>query len=102
MLRGGKEAHFTNEAMTDILHEVLRGAGVEEAAVTSILDPDRSLVHTLLTLRGLIDLVIPRGGAGLIRSVVERVPFLSLKQEAESAIPMWIRMLIWQRRCPSL
>lgn len=71
VLRGGKEAHFTNEAMTDILHEVLRGAGVEEAAVTSILDPDRSLVHTLLTLRGLIDLVIPRGGAGLIRSVVE-------------------------------
>lgn len=71
VLRGGKEAHFTNEAMTDILHEVLRGAGVEEAAVTSILDPDRSLVHTLLTLRGLVDLVIPRGGAGLIRSVVE-------------------------------
>ncbi len=71
VLRGGKEAHFTNAAMTEILHEVLREAGVEEAAVTSILDPDRRLVNELLTLRGLIDLAIPRGGAGLIRFVVE-------------------------------
>ncbi len=71
ILRGGKEAHFTNEAMTDILHGVLRRAGINEAAVTSILDPDRALVSALLTLRGLVDLAIPRGGAGLIRFVVE-------------------------------
>lgn len=71
VLRGGKEAHFTNAAMTEILHDVLRQAGIEEAAVTSILDPDRRLVNKLLTLRGLIDLAIPRGGAGLIRFVVE-------------------------------
>lgn len=71
VLRGGKEAHFTNAAMTEILHDVLRRAGLPEAAVTSILDPDRALVQQLLTLRGLVDLAIPRGGAGLIRSVVE-------------------------------
>lgn len=71
VLRGGKEAHFTNAAMTEILHDVLRWAGLPEAAVTSILDPDRALVQQLLTLRGLVDLAIPRGGAGLIRSVVE-------------------------------
>ena len=41
VLRGGKEAHFTNAAMTEILHDVLRRAGLPEAAVTSILDPDR-------------------------------------------------------------
>ncbi len=71
LLRGGKEAHFTNEAITALLHEVLQIAEIEPSAVTSILDPNRELVKTLLSLRGLVDLAIPRGGAGLIRFVME-------------------------------
>lgn len=71
ILRGGKEAHYTNAALTDVIHEALALYRVPAEAVTSILDPDRALVDTLLTMRGEIDLVIPRGGAGLIRFVVE-------------------------------
>lgn len=71
ILRGGKEAHYTNEVVTALIQEVLTAHGVPAEAVTSILDPDRTLVNTLLTMRGIVDLAIPRGGAGLIRFVVE-------------------------------
>lgn len=71
ILRGGKEAHYTNETTTRILQDILQAAGLEAAVVTSILDPDRELVKTLLSLRGLIDLAIPRGSANLIRFVME-------------------------------
>ncbi len=71
ILRGGKEAHYTNEAITSLIHGALRKHGLPEETVTSILDPDRSLVNTLLTMRSVVDLAIPRGGAGLIRFVVE-------------------------------
>ena len=71
ILRGGKEAHYTNEALTGTIRSVLHGAGVPPEAVTSILDPDRALADALLHMRDQVDLVIPRGGAGLIRFVVE-------------------------------
>lgn len=71
ILRGGKEAHYTNAALTGLIQKVLNDRGLPSAAVTSILDPERSLVNTLLTMRDIVDLAIPRGGAGLIRFVVE-------------------------------
>lgn len=71
LLRGGKEARYTNEAMTAVFQDVLSGHGLPKEAVTSILDPDRALVKSLLTMRDVVDLAIPRGGAGLIRFVVE-------------------------------
>lgn len=71
ILRGGKEAHYTNAALTGLIQKVLNDRGIPSAAVTSILDPERSLVNTLLTMRDIVDLAIPRGGAGLIRFVVE-------------------------------
>lgn len=71
ILRGGKEAHFTNAALTDLIRRVLKDCGLPEDAVISILDPDRQIVNRLLTLREYVDLVIPRGGAGLIRFVVD-------------------------------
>lgn len=71
ILRGGKEAHYTNEALTSILQKALQNKNLPSASVISILDPERSLVNTLLTMRDVVDLAIPRGGAGLIRFVVE-------------------------------
>ena len=71
ILRGGREAHATNAALTAVIQRVLAGAGLPVEAVTSILDPDRSLVTALLQMRQVVDLAIPRGGAGLIRFVVE-------------------------------
>ena len=78
ILRGGKEAHFTNEALTLLIRNILKNHGVREDAVSSILDPDRTLMNTLLVMRESVDLVIPRGGAGLIRFVCEnaRVPVI--------------------------
>lgn len=71
ILRGGKEAHYTNEALTELIQRVLAAKGLPRETVTSILDPDRHLVNELLTMRRVVDLAIPRGGAGLIRFVVE-------------------------------
>lgn len=78
VLRGGKEAHYTNSILTDIIQQALTECGIAANAVFSILDPDRRLVHRLLEMRGDVDLVIPRGGAGLIRFVLEnsRVPVI--------------------------
>lgn len=77
ILRGGHEALNTNIALVRIIRGVLSRFGAENA-VTLIEDTDRENVNLLLSLRGYVDLAIPRGGAGLIRSVVEnaRVPVI--------------------------
>lgn len=71
VLRGGSDALRTNRAIVKALRAALRETGLPEDAVILIDDPDRSAVDDLLTAKGLIDVVIPRGGAGLIRHVVE-------------------------------
>ena len=72
LLRGGKEAYRTNAAMVTVLREALRRVGVDENAVSLLHDLSHDTVDTLLSLRGHVDLVIPRGGKNLIRSVVEK------------------------------
>ena len=78
ILRGGKEAHFTNEALTNLIQNVLVSHQVRAKAVSSVLDPNRDLMNTLLSMRESVDLIIPRGGAGLIRFVCDhaRVPVI--------------------------
>jgi glutamate-5-semialdehyde dehydrogenase len=77
ILRGGKEALFTNRALVKVIRQALLPFGLEEA-IYLIDDTDRETVDVLLSLRGHIDLVIPRGGAGLIRRVVDhaKVPVI--------------------------
>ncbi len=77
ILRGGKEAINTNRALVAVIRAALSSHGVENA-VSLIDDTDRESVNIMLTLRGHIDLIIPRGGAGLIRNVVDnaRVPVI--------------------------
>lgn len=70
ILRGGKEAHYTNAALTSIIRNAIKEAGLPEDAVYSILDPAHELVDVLLHMRGIVDLVIPRGGKRLIERVV--------------------------------
>ena len=57
--------------MTAVIREGLKAAGLPENSVNILENTDRALVKELLTLRGFIDLAIPRGGAGLIRMVVD-------------------------------
>lgn len=71
VLRGGSEAITSNTALTAVIREGLKAAGLPENSVNILENTDRALVKELLTLRGFIDLAIPRGGAGLIRMVVD-------------------------------
>ncbi|MFP4144608.1 MAG: glutamate-5-semialdehyde dehydrogenase [Phycisphaeraceae bacterium] len=72
ILRGGKEAMHSNQAIATCVREGLRQAGLPENAVQLVGTTDRAAVGELLKAEGLIDLCIPRGGEGLIRAVVEQ------------------------------
>ena len=71
VLRGGKEAIRTNRAIAEALKIGLAGVGLPEDAVTLIEDTTRDSATALMTAVGQVDLLIPRGGAGLIRACVE-------------------------------
>lgn len=71
ILKGGSESLKTNKAAAAALKEGLRAAGFPEEAVQLIDVKDREAVRHMLTLDHLIDLVIPRGGEGLVRTVAE-------------------------------
>lgn len=65
ILRGGKETVRTNEALMNAVTEALSAAGFPEDCVQCILSPDRALVGELLAMDQYVDMLIPRGGAGL-------------------------------------
>jgi glutamate-5-semialdehyde dehydrogenase len=71
ILRGGSEAINSNIAVTAILAAAATSAGVPEAAIQLIENTDRQAVNAMLKLNQFLDVIIPRGGAGLIRTVVE-------------------------------
>ena len=77
-LRGGSEAFHSNHAVAAALLAALEAEGVDPAAVTLVPTTDRAAVQEMLTLNEHIDLVIPRGGEGLIRFVDEtsRIPVI--------------------------
>jgi glutamate-5-semialdehyde dehydrogenase len=78
LLRGGSEAIHSNLALARVLQDCLRAEGVDPAAVQVIPTTEREAVTEMLKLEELIDLIIPRGGEGLIRFVAEnsRIPVL--------------------------
>ncbi len=71
LLRGSSSAHASNAALVAVMQEALEAAGLPRHAVTLVPGTSRESVQHLMTARGLVDVLIPRGGAGLIRSVVE-------------------------------
>lgn len=71
ILRGGKEAIRSNIILTDIMRSALLKVGIPEDAINLIHDTDRETAREMMKLNGYIDVLIPRGGAGLIKSVVE-------------------------------
>ena len=71
ILRGGKETINSNRVITGILREAIAGAGAPGEAVQLIENTDRALIGELLHMKDIIDLVVPRGGAELIRYVAE-------------------------------
>jgi glutamate-5-semialdehyde dehydrogenase len=79
ILRGGSEALFSNQALADIIGQVLGSCGLPETAVQIVPVRDRKAVDILLSQEEFIDLIIPRGGEGLIRFVVEHSTIPVLK-----------------------
>ena len=71
VLRGGKEAFRSANAITEAIRGGLEQAGLPRELVSLIQDTTRQSAHELMTASGLVDLLIPRGGAGLIRACVE-------------------------------
>ncbi len=78
ILRGGSEAINSNKAIVKALKEVAKEEGLHEGAITFIDIPERDAIKEMLKLEGIVDLIIPRGGEGLIRTVTEnsRIPVL--------------------------
>jgi glutamate-5-semialdehyde dehydrogenase len=78
LLRGGKEAFHSNTAIAEIFTQALEDEGLPAAAVTLLPTTDREATLVMIGLDGILDMVIPRGGEGLIRFVAEhaRVPVI--------------------------
>ena len=71
ILRGGKEALRSNSALIRLIHRALLESGAPAEAVQFVDNPDRELVNAMLKMKQYIDLVVPRGGEGLVRFVGE-------------------------------
>ncbi len=71
VLRGGSDAFRTSFKIVEIMREAIKNAGLDENCVCMPLDTSRESVNALMTAVGKVDALIPRGGAGLIRSCVE-------------------------------
>lgn len=69
ILRGGKEALRSNTALVALIRRALAAAGAPDGAVQFVDNPDRELVDALLKMNQYIDLIVPRGGDGLVRFV---------------------------------
>ena len=71
ILRGGKEAIHSNMAIAGALREAVASAGLPEDCIQLVTDTTRESANALMKLNGYVDVLIPRGGRGLIRAVVE-------------------------------
>ena len=78
ILRGGKEAFRSNKALAAVMRDALEQAGLPRDCVALVEDTSRESANELMGLTGYLDVLIPRGGAGLIRAVVDnaRVPVI--------------------------
>ncbi len=81
LLRGGSEAVHSNTAIVQVLSRAGAEAGVPEGAISFIDNPDRACVMEMLKLDQFIDLIIPRGGEGLIRMVSENSTIPVIKHD---------------------
>ena len=71
ILKGGSDAICSNIAITEVIRAALKEAGIIEDAIQLITDTDRKVTAAFMKMKEYVDVLIPRGGAGLIRAVVE-------------------------------
>jgi glutamate-5-semialdehyde dehydrogenase len=103
ILKGGSDAIHSNIAITDTLREALSDCGIDPNAVQLIATTDRAATRELMTMRQYVDVLIPRGGAGLIRAVVDnsKIPVIEtgtgnchIYVDKDADLDMAIRILI--------
>ena len=110
VLRGGSLAARSNETIADILAAAAVGAGMPEGCICAVTTTDRAATDVLMELHGLVDVLIPRGGAGLIRHCVEhaKVPVIETGTGNchvyvhESADPSMAHDIIMNAKCRRL
>ncbi|MBQ5698768.1 MAG: glutamate-5-semialdehyde dehydrogenase [Lachnospiraceae bacterium] len=71
ILRGGSDAIHSNQAIVEVIRDGLKKCGIPEDAIQLLSDTSRETAREFMRLNGYLDVLIPRGGAGLIRSVVQ-------------------------------
>ena len=78
ILRGGSESFHSSRAIVDALHRGLAGAGLPESCAQLVPTTDRAAVGEMLSMAGLIDVIVPRGGKSLIKRVTaeSRIPVI--------------------------
>ncbi len=72
ILRGGSDALHSNKAITDVIREALTDCGLPEDSIQLLTDTSHETAEQFMRLNQFVDVLIPRGGAGLIRTVVEK------------------------------
>ncbi|MVX61222.1 glutamate-5-semialdehyde dehydrogenase [Enterorhabdus mucosicola] len=110
VLRGGSLAARSNETIADILAAAAVGSGMPEGCICAVTTTDRAATDVLMELHGLVDVLIPRGGAGLIRHCVEhaKVPVIETGTGNchvyvhESADPAMAHDIIMNAKCRRL
>lgn len=107
VLRGGSLAARTNEVVADILAASLERCGLPRDGICAITTTDRAATDALMSLHGIVDVLIPRGGAGLIAHCVEhaKVPVIETGTGNchvyvhESANPDWAHDIVLNAKC---
>ena len=103
VLRGGKEAINTNTALVALMQKALEEVGVDPHAVGLVTSTERESANVLMNMKGYVDVLIPRGGKGLIKSVAENatVPVIEtgagnchVYVDADADIDMAIRVVV--------
>ena len=88
ILKGGSDAIHSNQAIVKCIRETLKAQGITEDAIQLIEDTSRETAGEFMKMNEYVDVLIPRGGKGLIKAVVIRAPFRSLRQVPETVIFM--------------
>ncbi len=98
ILKGGSDALCSNRAIVAVLQKALSDCGVCAGAVQLIESQDRQVTARFMKMNEYVDVLIPRGGAGLIRTVVQESTVPVIETGTGTAIFMWMHRRIWTWR----
>ena len=104
ILRGGSDAIHSNLAVTKVIREGLKKCNLPEDALLLVENTDRAVVNQMMKLNKYIDVLIPRGGAGLIANVVQNSTVPVIETGTGNCHILWTRLqtLTWQSRLLSM